>query len=35
MPLKFIREGIRYEELDDEKEQWDELDWDDDGGDHR
>ena len=33
VPLKFIREGIRYEELsDDEKEQWDELDWDDDGG---
>ena len=28
VPLQFVREGIRYNELsDDEKEQWDELDW--------
>ena len=28
VPLKFVREGIRYHELpEDEKEQWDELDW--------
>ena len=34
MPLKFIREGIRYDDLsDDEKEQWDDLDWDDEDGD--
>ena len=34
MPLKFVREGIRYDELpEDEKDDWDELDWgvDDDG----
>jgi type I restriction enzyme R subunit len=34
VPLKFVREGIRYDELsDDEKDDWDELDWgeDDDG----
>ena len=34
VPLKFVREGIRYDELpDDEKDNWDELDWgvDDDG----
>ena len=34
MPSKFVREGIRYDELpDDEKDDWDELDWgvDDDG----
>ena len=32
VPTKFQREGITYAELsDDEKEQWDELDWDDDG----
>ena len=34
VPLKFQREGIRYDELsDDEKEQWDTLEWDDEGGD--
>ena len=28
VPLQFVREGIRYKELsDDEKEEWDELDW--------
>ena len=28
MPLKFVREGIKYEELsEDEKDDWDELDW--------
>jgi len=33
VPLKFQREGIRYAELsDDEKEQWDALDWGDDNG---
>lgn len=33
VPLKFQREGIRYDELsDDEKEQWDALEWDDEGG---
>ena len=32
VPLKFQREGIRYDELpDDEKDQWDALEWDDDG----
>jgi type I restriction enzyme, R subunit len=32
VPLKFQREGIRYAELsDEEREQWDELDWDEDG----
>jgi len=34
VPLKFLREGIRYEDLsDDEKDDWDEIDWgeDDDG----
>jgi type I restriction enzyme, R subunit len=33
VPLKFQREGIKYAELsEDEREQWDELDWDDDEG---
>src|SRR4029077_17574399 len=32
VPLKFQREGIRYDDLsDDEKEQWDALEWDEDG----
>jgi type I restriction enzyme R subunit len=32
VPLKFQREGIRYADLsDEEKEQWDELEWDDEG----
>jgi type I restriction enzyme R subunit len=32
VPLKFQREGIRYDELpEEEKEQWDELEWDEDG----
>ena len=32
VPLKFQREGIKYAELnDDEREQWDELDWDEEG----
>ena len=32
MPLKFVREGIRYDDLsDEEKEQWDALEWDEDG----
>ncbi|MGH3836201.1 MAG: DEAD/DEAH box helicase family protein, partial [Pseudonocardiaceae bacterium] len=32
VPLRFQREGIRYDDLsDDEKDQWDALDWDDDG----
>lgn len=32
VPLKFQREGIKYSELtDDEKEQWDALDWNDEG----
>lgn len=32
VPLKFQREGIKYDELsDDEKEQWDSLEWSDDG----
>jgi type I restriction enzyme R subunit len=32
VPLKFQREGIRYDQLsEEEKEQWDELEWDDDG----
>ena len=30
IPLKFVREGIRYDELsEDDKEEWDEIDWDD------
>ena len=30
IPLKFVREGIRYDELSDhDKEEWDEIDWDD------
>lgn len=34
VPLKFQRQGIRYDELsDDEKEQWDALEWDEEGGD--
>src|SRR5664279_1447263 len=33
VPLKFQREGITYDELsEDEKEQWDEVEWDEDGG---
>ena len=33
VPLKFQREGIHYEELsDEEKDQWDALEWDEDGG---
>ncbi|MDZ7865021.1 DEAD/DEAH box helicase family protein [Acidovorax sp.] len=33
VPLKFQREGIRYDELsDDEKDQWDALEWDDESG---
>ena len=32
MPLKFQREGMRYDELsEDDKDQWDALEWDDDG----
>ncbi len=32
VPLKFQREGIKYDELpEDEKEQWDALDWEEDG----
>jgi len=32
VPLKFQREGIRYDDLpEDEKDQWDELEWDEDG----
>ena len=32
VPLKFQREGIRYDELsEEEKEQWDALEWDEDG----
>ncbi|AYF98063.1 DEAD/DEAH box helicase family protein [Protaetiibacter intestinalis] len=32
VPLSFVRDGIRYDELsDDEKDQWDQLDWGDDG----
>lgn len=32
LPLKFQREGIRYDDLtEDEQEQWDELEWDDSG----
>ncbi len=32
VPLKFQREGIRYDDLsEDEKDVWDELDWDEDG----
>jgi len=34
VPLRFQREGIRYDDLsEDEKEVWDELEWDDEGGD--
>lgn len=34
VPLKFQREGIRYQDLsDDEKDQWDALEWDEEGGD--
>jgi type I restriction enzyme R subunit len=33
VPLKFQREGIRYDELpEDERDQWDALEWDDDDG---
>ncbi|MDP2417118.1 MAG: DEAD/DEAH box helicase family protein [Hydrogenophaga sp.] len=32
VPLRFLREGIRYAQLSEaEREQWDELEWDDDG----
>nr|WP_324291785.1 type I restriction-modification enzyme R subunit C-terminal domain-containing protein [Cupriavidus sp. D39] len=32
MPLKFMREGVRYDELtEEEKEEWDELEWDEEG----
>ena len=32
VPLKFLREGIRYDELtEEEKEQWDAIEWDEDG----
>ena len=32
VPLKFQREGIKYDELsEEEKEQWDALEWDEDG----
>ena len=34
VPIKFVREGIRYDQLsDDEKEHWESLDWGDHGGD--
>ncbi|HZG28507.1 MAG TPA: DEAD/DEAH box helicase family protein [Ensifer sp.] len=34
VPLKFLREGIRYDDLSDtEKEQWDMLEWDEEDGD--
>lgn len=34
VPLKFVREGIRYDELSEaEKEQWDMLEWDEENGD--
>ncbi len=33
VPLRFQREGIRYDDLsDEEKDAWDELDWDEEGG---
>ena len=33
VPLKFQREGIKYDELsEEEKDQWDALEWDDEGG---
>ena len=33
MPLKFQREGIKYDDLsEDDKDQWDALEWDEDGG---
>jgi len=33
VPLKFQREGIKYDDLpEEEKEQWDELEWDEEGG---
>ncbi|HSH61744.1 MAG TPA: DEAD/DEAH box helicase family protein [Acidimicrobiales bacterium] len=33
VPLRFQREGIRYDDLsDEEKDAWDEIDWDEDGG---
>ena len=32
VPLKFQREGIRYDDLsDEEKEEWDQMEWDDEG----
>lgn len=34
VPLKFVRQGIRYDDLsDEEKEQWDMLEWDEEDGD--
>ncbi|MBW8882932.1 MAG: DEAD/DEAH box helicase family protein, partial [Asticcacaulis sp.] len=34
VPLKFVRDGIKYDELSEtEKEQWDMLEWDDEDGD--
>ena len=34
VPLRFVREGIRYDDLSEaEKDQWDMLDWDEEGGD--
>lgn len=34
VPLKFVREGVRYEDLSpEEQEDWDEIDWDDEGDD--
>ena len=36
VPLKFQREGIKYDDLsEDEKEQWDALEWDDEDGTRR
>ncbi|HVM95554.1 MAG TPA: DEAD/DEAH box helicase family protein, partial [Candidatus Acidoferrales bacterium] len=32
IPLKFVRDGVRYDDLtDEEKEQWDAIEWDEDG----
>ena len=32
VPLRFLREGIKYDDLsEDEKDQWDEIEWDEDG----
>ena len=33
VPLRFVRQGMRYADLpDDEKEAWDAIEWDEDGG---